>query len=375
MDVKMLVATLPSDVNLSEWCRRMRISRQSAYKWRARYAEFGVAGLVERSRAAKRPAGRTPDEMEDRIVRLRKELAGNGLEAGADTIHWHLTRRGCVPPSVSTIWRVLVRRGLVVPEPAKAPRTRWTRFERERPNELWQIDATHYSLVDETVVEIVNLIDDCSRLNVDAFAVVSCTSPAAVQAFNRAASRHGLPAELLSDNGRAFTCGDTPTKVAFEAHLERLGITKHRSRPYHPQTCGKVERFHQTQKRWLRRQPQPATIEELQARIDRFRTIYNEERPHRALNRHTPTSVWTEKPKAAPVRSATVAATTITERVVSDNGTIHAQELIIGVGSAHRHQTVTVIRADDHITIAHAETAAILRASRRSVELMLDGGA
>ena len=361
MDVKMLVATLPPDVNLSEWCRRMGISRQTAYKWRARFAEFGAEGLAERSRAARRPAGRTADEVEDQIVRLRKWLGENGLDAGADSIGWHLTQQRLPCPSVSTIWRVLVRRGLVVPEPKKAPPRIWRRFERERPNELWQIDATHYPLADGAVVEIVNLIDDCSRVNVDAFAVRSCTSPTAVQAFNRAAQRYGLPAEVLSDNGRAFTCGDTTIKVIFEATLERLGITKSHSSPYHPQTCGKVERFHQTQKRWLRHQPQPESLAELQALLDRFRNLYNEHRPHRALKRRTPASVWAEKPKAVPARTATAPTTTITTLIVADQGNVRIHGLIIGLGAAYRHQSVTVVRTGDHVTIADAETAAVIR--------------
>jgi transposase InsO family protein len=368
MDIKMLVAALPADVNLSEWCRRMGVSRQTAYKWRARFAEFGVEGLAERSRAAKRPAGRTSSDVEDQIVRLRKELSDDGLDAGADSIGWHLTQRQLPCPSVSTIWRVLVRRGLVVPEPKKVPRRVWKRFERERPNEMWQIDATHYVLADGSDVEIINLIDDCSRVNVDAFAVASCTSPAAVQAFDRAAQRYGLPAELLSDNGRAFTCGDTVTKVVFEATMERLGISKHHSSPYHPQTCGKCERFHQTQKRWLRRQRQPDTLDELQALLDQFRVIYNEHRPHRALSRRTPASVWSENPKAVPTGTATARSTTITNLTVGDQGNVRIQGLIIGLGATHRHQPVTAIRTGDHITITHADAAIIVR------ELTIDPG-
>jgi transposase InsO family protein len=369
MDIKMLVAALPADANLSEWCRRTGISRQTAYKWRARFAEFGVDGLTERSRAARRPAGRTPSEVEDQIVRLRKELGDQGLDAGAESIGWHLTQRQLSCPSVSTIWRVLVRRGLVVPEPKKAPRRVWRRFERQRPNELWQIDATHYLLGDETVVEIINLIDDCSRLNVDAFAVRSCTSALAVRALYRAAERFGVPAELLSDNGRAFTCGDTAAKVVFEATLERLGIAKHHSSPYHPQTCGKVERFHQTQKRWLAHQTPPDTIEELQTLLDRFRVVYNEHRPHRALHRRTPASVWAEKPKAVAAQTATAAAsatTRIANLTVADNGVVRTQGFSIGTGMAYTGQRVTVIRAGDHVTIAHADTAEVLR------ELTLD---
>jgi transposase InsO family protein len=366
MDIKMLVAALPPDANLSEWCRRTGISRQTAYKWRARFAEFGVDGLAERSRAARRPAGRTSSEVEDQIVRLRKELSDQGLDAGADSIGWHLRQRQLPCPSVSTIWRVLVRRGLVVPEPKKAPRRVWRRFERERPNELWQIDATHYPLADDTVVEIINLIDDSSRVNLDAFAVRSCTSPAAVRAFHRAAERYGLPAEMLSDNGRAFTCGDAATNVVFETTLERLGIVKRHSSPYHPQTCGKVERFHQTEKRWLAYQAQPETLEELQALLDRFRVLYNEQRPHRALNRRTPASVWAERPKAVPAQTAAAPTTRITNLTVEDNGVVRTQGFSIGIGMAYNGQPVTVVRTGDHVTIAHADTADILR------ELTLD---
>jgi len=136
MDVKLLVATLPEDVKLAPWCRRLGISRQTAYKWRARYRAEGVAGLAERPRAAKRPAGRISAELEDRIVAARKWLCDVGLDGGPASVWSLLTDRGVVGvPSEATIWRVLVRRGQIVPEPRKRPKVAYQRFVLRRDTE------------------------------------------------------------------------------------------------------------------------------------------------------------------------------------------------------------------------------------------------
>jgi hypothetical protein len=122
-----------------------------------------------------------------------------------------------------------------------------------------------------------------------------------VGSFHQAAALHGLPASLLTDNGAVFTAAPRGGgRCAIELEADLLGIRLHHSSPYHPQTCGKVERFHQTLKRWLRKQPRAGTIAELQAQLDRFRAYYNDVRPHRAVGRRTPAEAYGARPKAVP---------------------------------------------------------------------------
>lgn len=187
---------------------------------------------------------------------LRKELHDAGHDSGAQTIAAHLERRQGHSPAVSTIWRVLVRRGFVTPQPHKRPKSSFVRFCAEQPNERWQLDLTHWAWADRSGVEILNIIDDHSRVAVASVARRSFKAGDVVACFSRAAARYGLPAQMLSDNAAVFT--GIPRgggRVALELELASLGISFRHSRPYHPQTCWKVERFHQTLKRWLARQP------------------------------------------------------------------------------------------------------------------------
>ena len=363
MDVKLLVATLPDDVKLAPWCRRLRISRQTAYKWRARYRAEGVAGLEERPRVANRPAGRIRAELEDEIVAARKWLCDVGLDGGPASVWSLLTDRGVIGvPSEATIWRVLVRRGQIAPQPKKRPKVALQRFQRDRPNECWQIDATHIELDSGRVVEIINVIDDCSRLCVESLAVTVCTSPAAWKAFSRAAVRYGLPAELLSDNGAAFrsvTLGARP--VVFERNLFALGIRTLHSRPHHPQTCGKVERFHQTQQKWFAARPAPKTLHELQQLLDEFRDIYNHHRPHRGIGRRRPSDVWAELLKAHPAHVATAHEALVRNHRVAKAGLITvARDCVVYVGRKNAGRQVITIRRGDELTIIDTETAVII---------------
>jgi transposase InsO family protein len=364
MDVKMLIATLPDDVKLAPWCRRLGISRQTAYKWRARYRLEGPAGLEDLSRAARRPAGRISAELEDRIVALCKWLDEAGLDDGPASIYgWLHEHHVEGVPSESTIWRVLVRCGQIVPQPQKRPKVTYCRFERDRPNELWQIDATHSTLATGVVVEVINLLDDRSRVCVDSLAVTVCTSPSAWKAFSRAAARYGLPAELLSDNGAAFrSYANGAQPPVFERNLDALRIRTLHSRPHHPETCGKVERFHKTQQRWLAKQPVPNTIDELQHLVDQFRDIYNHHRPHRGIGRRRPADVWTALPKAHPVRDATEPETLVrTHQVWSAGAITLARDCIVMLGRAHAGKQVTTIRRGNHLTVIASDTAEILR--------------
>lgn len=362
MDIKMLVATLPESANLSAWCRKLGISRQTAHKWRRRFRAEGAAGLTDRSRAPQVVHGRTEPALEDLVVALRKQLAETGLDHGPASIRDRLVADHDLQIADATVWRILTRRGQINPHPAKRPRSSWKRFNRDRPNECWQGDDTHSVLAGGQEVRIINVLDDHSRLNVDSLAVAQCCSPLIWESFCRGVSRWGVPAEFLNDNGRAWISGEGSEPVVFQANLAHLGVHQIHSQPYHPQTCGKVERFHQTQRRWLDAHPQAATIAELQEQLDAFRAIYNEQRPHRGIGRRTPASVWAEKAPATPPRSAREGPTTITSCRAGSNGEIRpARRLRVLLGVEWAGASVTVIRRDDRATVVDAVTAEIIR--------------
>jgi transposase InsO family protein len=191
-------------------------------------------------------------------------------------------------PSVATIWRVRSRRGFIIRQPHKRARSSWRRFQAELPNECCLADTTHWALVDGTDVEILNMLDDHSRLLVASRAFATTKAADAVESFHHGANQFGSPASLLTDDAAVFTAEPRHGTCAIELELIGLGIASTHSRPYHPQTCGKVERFHQTLMKWLTRQPPAATLAELQTQLDWFRRSYNTIRPHRALGRRRP---------------------------------------------------------------------------------------
>lgn len=332
-----------------EVARAHGVSKSWVAKLVGRYRGGGYEAIVPRSRAAKTIPHRTPVEVEDEIVRLRKELAGAGLDAGAETIGVHLERRGLHPPSVSTIWRVLRRRGFVTPQPHKRPRSSWTRFEASLPNERWQSDVTHWRLKDGSSAEIVNFLDDHSRLAVGSRVVRSATAPKVLEAFREAASTWGFPATLLTDNGCVYTTWHRGGPNAMQTELLALGIAYRHSRPYHPQTCGKVERFHQTMKRFLTAQPKARTIAELQAQVDRFVAYYNEVRPHRGIGRRTPKAAWEARDKARPSgpKISMGAGVRVRRDRIDKTGRVtlrHRTKLLhIGVGRAHKGTRVIML--------------------------------
>jgi len=361
MDKKMLVATLPKGANLSEWCRRLGISRQTAYKWRRRLRDEGPDGLADRSRAPITPHGKTDPVVEELVVAVRARLAMQGLDHGPASIGDRLASEGS-QLSDATVWRILVRRGEISPQPNKRPRSSWQRFVRDRPNECWQGDDTHYVLAGGQEVRIINLVDDHSRLNVDSLAVGWCRSDRLWECFTRGAARWGLPAEFLNDNGRAWVSAETFAPVVFQANLARVGVHQIRSSPYHPQTCGKVERFHQTQRKWLTARPPARTIAELQALLDEFRSVYNDERPHRAIGRRTPSAVWAAQPPATPPHTAIDGPTTLAMCRGDHRGSITpGNRLRIYLGVEWAHTSVTVIRRDHHATVIATNTGEIIR--------------
>ena len=328
------------------------VSKSYVGKLVGRFRDGGYEAIAPRSKAPRSIPHRTPDAIEDQIVALRKELADPGLDAGAQTIHYHLGRSGEQVPSVSTIWRVLRRRGFVTPQPHKRPRSSWTRFEAQLPNECWQSDVTHWKLADDTEVEIVNFIDDHSRLAVASRVMARATAPAVLEVFQAAAATWGLPAALLTDNGCVYTTWHRGGPNVMQTELLSLGIDYRHSRPYHPQTCGKVERFHQTLKAFLAKQDPATSIAVLQTQVDRFVAYYNEIRPHRACGRRPPRSAFDARDKARPEGPKIVVGAGVRVRRdrIDKQGRLtlrHRTKLHhIGMGAAHRGKRVVMLIHD-----------------------------
>lgn len=325
------------------------VSKSYVGKLVGRFRQGGYDAIAPRSRAARTNPHRTPDSLEDEIVTLRKELSDLGLDAGAQTINYHLGLRHTQVPSVSTIWRVLHRRGFVTPQPHKRPRSSWVRFEARLPNECWRSDVTHWRLKDDAEVEIVNFIDDHSRLAVASRVMARATAPAVLKVFQTAGSRWGLPSALLTDNGCVYTTWHRGGPNVMQTELLALGIDYRHSRPYHPQTCGKVERLHQTLKAFLAKQDPAATIAELQAQVDRFVDYYNEVRPHRACGRKPPIVAFGARDKARPSgpKIQIGAGVRVRKDRIDKNGKVtlrHRTKLHhIGVGHAHKGKRVTML--------------------------------
>jgi transposase InsO family protein len=347
------------------------VSRSWVYELLARYRAEGEAALEPRSRRPRTSPRATPQEHVESVLRLRKQLAEAGLDAGADTIGWHLTHHHQVTLSRATINRILVRHGTVTPDPSKRPKSSYIRFEAEQPNETWQSDFTHYRLTTGIDVEILTWLDDHSRFILHSSAHSRVTGPIVLATFRDAAAQHGYPASTLTDNGMVYTtrfAGGRGGRTSLEYELRRLHITQKNSRPSHPTTCGKVERFQQTMKKWLRAQPvQPATHTELQTLIDTFVNEYNQRRPHRSLpHRATPATVYAARPKATP--SADRAAHSH-DRVrfdkIDKSGTVTLRVAgrlrHIGVGRTHARTHVILLVHDLDVRVVNAATGELLR--------------
>ncbi len=354
-------AVLVEGQSVKEVCEAHDISPSWLYELIARYRQGGEEGLKAQSRRPRTSPTRVAPGIEEEIVALRKELIDLGVDAGAHTVHYHLRRRHRrrrrAVPSVATIWRVLSRRGFITPQPHKRPRSSWRRFQAELPNKCWQADVTHWTLADGTEVEILNILDDHSRLLVGSRAFNTTKAGDVVETFHLAAAEHGLPASMLTDNGAVFTAESRHGSCAIELELLALGIDYKHSRPYHPQTCGKVERFHQTLKKWLSRQRPARSLTVPQDQLDRFRAYYNTVRPHRALGRRTPAQAFAARTKATPRRRPiTVPAHHRVRRDrIDTTGKVtlrdHSTLLHLGVGRRYAQTRVLLLVKDRDVRI------------------------
>jgi transposase InsO family protein len=357
--VNLLDATLAAGVrieNVAAWCRERGVPVRTFYRHRARWR--AGAELSPRSRRPHSSPGATPPDLVAWIWKLRAELAPDN---GADFIRDELaavaarTRPAWTVPARSTINRVLDRAGLLDRNPRKRPRRSWRRFAYAQPRDCYQIDATVVHLADGAPAVVFDVLDDCTRMLVACHAAAAETAQAAITAITKAIRGHGAPALVLSDNGAAFTSRLTQPHAG-PSRFTRT-VTGHGSRlihasPYHPQTCGKVERQHQTLKRWLATQPAPATLHGLQRLLNTWRLYYNTRRRHSALGRNTPHHAWTTAPShGGPTNPPHQTDATVHHNRVSATGTLRVGQHRIGVGTRYRGHTLTAIRDHHHTTV------------------------
>ena len=362
-----VLAVIEGGMAVAQAAQKFHVSRRWIHTLLARYRDHGIEAVAPRSKAPHTSPHRTPTVIKDRVLALRDELIAQGLDAGAESIHDRLTREALTPPSPSTIYRILRAADKVIPEPHKRPRSSWTRFESPAPNGCWQSDMTHWHLTDGTGIEIITWLDDHSRFLTHLSAHHIVTGQVVIDTFTTAAEAHGLPASTLTDNGRIYTARfahGTPGLNKFEQLIRDLGITQKNGHPGHPQTQGKIERFHQTLKRWLSSQPEATTLDDLNTLLAAFQHIYNHERPHRANARRTPAEAYEALPKASP--SVTIAGHHYRIRFdhVDTAGVItlrHAGTLRhLAIGRAYKHQPVLVLINGPDTLVINRTTGEIL---------------
>lgn len=350
----------------AEAAARFGVTRQWVHTLVRRYDAEGADGVAPRSRAPKTRPGTTPAAVRARVIQLREELTRAGADAGPATIAWHLEQEARHAPSTATIRRILHAEGLITPAPQKRPRSSYIRFQADLPNECWQADITHWHLADGTRVEILDFLDDHSRFLLNIRAAAAFTGPMVVTVMTELINRYGPPMSTLTDNGLVFTTRLARFKGArggFEKLLAAHGITQKNGRPGHPQTQGKIERFHQTLKRFLAARPLPDTIEDLQTLLTQFQTWYNTARPHRSIGRRTPEQAYTALPKATPTGPARSEWRSRTDKV-DNNGKVtvrYAGKLRhLGIGAAHAGTPVLLLIHDRDVTTSDANTGEII---------------
>ena len=352
----------------AETARQHKVSESTVSRWVARYRAEGDTAFEARSRRPCTSPTVIPAEVVELAVNLRSELSARGLDAGPHTIAWHLQQRHQITVSPSTVRRRLVDLGLVEPNPKKRPKSSYVRFQADLPNEMWQSDFTHWRLADGTDTEIITWLDDHSRYALSVTVHRRITGPIVVDTFNQTCADHGVAASTLTDNAMVYTTRFSVGKGgrnAFEARLAHLGTEQKNSAPNHPTTCGKVERFQQTLKKYLAAQPAAHSLDQLQGLIDEFTRHYNHNRPHRSLGRSTPASAYTRLPKTGPEHNRVDIHFRVRHDRIDKTGSVtlrHNSRLHhIGIGRAHKHTPVTLLVADLDIRVIATQTGELLR--------------
>jgi transposase InsO family protein len=354
MDIRAATALADRVQNVSQFCREHQVSRQTFYKYRRRFDEHGLAGLQEQSRRPLSSPSQTAAAVEEAVLRKRKQLLEAGLDHGPQSIVWALQRDEMPDvPSRSTTWRILTRHGAIVPQPKKRPKSATKRFTFSRPNECWQSDWTQWVLADGAPVAIAGTLDDHSRYMPALRAGPGdATGDLVWSVMVAGITECGIPSMSLTDNGFVYTGKWRGFEATFEANLRALGTVTINSTPFHPQTCGKIERFWQTLKKWLRARQAPATVDELNELLEQFRNYYNHHRPHRALHGATPAEVFTATEPARPADRPLPSPVFVTHHTVdAKSGQLFVPPYRVNVGLRWASHQCDSVRDGDHISI------------------------
>jgi transposase InsO family protein len=340
-------------------CARLEVSTKTFYKYLKRFNDEGVEGFYPRSRRPLRSPTRVSAAVEDVIVQARKDLDGEGWDAGAEQIafwisdHYEQWPDGEPVPSRATINRVLDRRGQVVRVPQRRPRAARRRFEADQPNHMWQMDGFDYTLASGQVVCVLQIIDDCSRFDLALRAAVSENAADVWASVLWASVRYGLPARFLTDNGTAFSGARRGWIAALDENLRALAVAPCTSSIAHPQTCGKNERAHATVRKWLRKRPPASSLDELQRLLDRYRHHYNHRRRKTHLSGLTPAQRYDLGPKDGPGDHPAPWPVQILTARVSASGCIGIDGHLFSVGRTHQRRDVTVVRQHRRVVVFH----------------------
>lgn len=280
--------------NVRRLCERFSISPQTGYKWLARFKEQGEKGLADQSRRPRTSPRQTCETLEQEVLAVRqahpswggRKIRARLLEQGVKSV-----------PSASTITAILRRHGSLAA--AERAQHAWQRFQAEAPNDLWQMDFKGAVPLSQGVCHPLTVLDDHSRFSLGVLACGNQQTATVQACLTQIFRRYGLPRKILQDNGSPWG-GDEHGFTPLTVWMIRLGISPRHSRPYHPQTLGKDERFHRTLKAELLGGPSFTNLAECQRRFETWRQSYNFERPHQALGLKTPASCYRDSPRSFP---------------------------------------------------------------------------
>ena len=325
--------------NRRELCRRFGISPKTGYKWLARYAAGAEQGLAEHSRRPVHSPRRTAAPLERLVLALREEHPAWGARKLRKVLQDEGHRR---LPAPSTIQAILLRNGCISPQ-ATSEHQPFKRFEHDRPNALWQMDFKGHFALEQGRCHPLTVLDDHSRFNVCLKACADERSHTVQAALTETFRRYGLPERIGVDNGAPWGDSAEQHYTQLGVWLIRLGVQLSHSRPYHPQTLGKDERFHGTLNRELLCRQRFADLRQAQAAFDPWRECYNLKRPHESLGMQTPISRYRSSPRAFPETLPPVDyGEAVATRRVQAAGQIHYQGREFKVSKAFRGQLVAL---------------------------------